>query len=48
LGHEAIGLDGSPQFFDMARSHSQCEILHHDFLAMHLPEKRFDGVFANA
>jgi hypothetical protein len=32
----------------MARSHSQCEVLHQDFLAMQLPESRFDGVFANA
>jgi SAM-dependent methyltransferase len=32
----------------MARSHSQCDVLHQDFLAMQLPESRFDGVFANA
>jgi SAM-dependent methyltransferase len=48
LGHEAVGLDGSQQFVAMARSHSQCEVLHQDFLAMQLPESRFDGVFANA
>src|SRR5215467_13888399 len=48
LGHEAVGLDGSRQFVAMARSHSQCEVLHQDFLAMQLPENRFDGVFANA
>ena len=48
LGHEAVGLDGSLQFVAMARSHSQCEVLHQDFLAMQLPESRFDGVFANA
>src|SRR5437868_7369986 len=48
LGHEAVGLDGSAQFVTMARSHSQCEVLHQDFLAMQLPESRFDGVFANA
>jgi hypothetical protein len=35
-------------FAAMARSHSQCEVLHQDFLAMQLPESRFDGVFANA
>jgi hypothetical protein len=29
----------------MARSHSQCEVLHQDFLAMQLPESRFHGVF---
>ena len=32
----------------MARSYSQCEVLHQDFLAMQLPAGRFDGVFANA
>jgi SAM-dependent methyltransferase len=48
LGHEAVGLDGSRQFVIMARSHSQCEVLHQDFLAMRLPEGSFDGIFANA
>jgi len=48
LGHEAVGLDGSQQFVNMARSQSQCEVLHQDFLAMRLPEGRFDGIFANA
>jgi SAM-dependent methyltransferase len=48
LGHEAVGLDGSQQFVNMARSHSQCDVLHQDFLAMRLPEGRFDGIFANA
>jgi SAM-dependent methyltransferase len=44
LGHEAIGLDGSRQFTAMARAHSGCEVLHQDFLAMQLPEGRFDGI----
>ena len=48
LGHEAVGLDGSRHFVAMARSHSQCEVLRQDFLAMQLPESRFHGVFANA
>jgi SAM-dependent methyltransferase len=48
LGHEAVGLDGSQQLVAMARAHSQCGVLHQDFLAMQLPERRFDGVFANA
>src|SRR6202040_1609328 len=48
LGHEALGLDGSQQFVAMARTYSQCEVLHQDFLTMQLPESRFDGVFANA
>src|SRR5260370_30748370 len=32
----------------MARSHSQCEVLHQDFLVMQLSESRFDSVFASA
>jgi len=48
LGHDAVGLDGSKEFVAMARSYSECEVLHQDFLAMELQENRFDGVFANA
>ena len=48
LGHHAVGLDGSKEFVAMARSYSECEVLQQDFLAMALPEGRFDGVFANA
>jgi SAM-dependent methyltransferase len=48
LGHVAIGLDGSARFAAMARSHSGCEVWQQDFLELDLPEKRFDGVFANA
>ncbi len=48
LGHEAVGLDGSAALVAMARAHSGCEVFHQDFLAMNLPERRFDGVFANA
>lgn len=48
LGHDAVGLDGSKAFVAMARSYSGCAVLHQDFLAMALPESRFDGVFANA
>src|SRR6266699_1256613 len=44
----AVGLDGSKEFVAMARSYSGCEVLHQDFLAMALPQSRFDGVFANA
>jgi SAM-dependent methyltransferase len=47
-GHEAVGLDGSGAFVAMARSYSGCEVLEQNFLAMELPEGRFDGVFANA
>src|SRR5262249_18504474 len=47
-GHVAIGLEGSPQFAAMARTHSGCEVWQQDFLALDLPKNRFDGVFANA
>jgi SAM-dependent methyltransferase len=48
LGHTAIGLDGCPQFVEMARSDSQCVAWQQDFLALDLPPARFDGIFANA
>ena len=48
LDHTVTGLDGSKEFVAMARTHSGCEFLHQDFLAMKLPESHFDGVFANA
>ena len=48
LGHNITGLDGSIAFVAMARRHSGCDVLHQNFLAMTLPEGRFDGVFANA
>ena len=48
LGHDATGLDGSKEFVAMARAYSGCEVLHQDFLAMDLPQRHFDGVFANA
>src|SRR6202140_212983 len=48
LGHDAVGLDGSKELVAMARSFSGCEVLEQDFLAMELPESRFDGIFANA
>jgi len=48
LGHDVTGLDGSKEFVAMARAYSGCEVLHQDFLAMDLPERCFDGVFANA
>jgi SAM-dependent methyltransferase len=47
-GHEAVGLDGSARFCEMARATSGCEVLHQDFLHLSLPEGSFDGVFANA
>jgi len=48
LGHHAIGLEGSERFAEMARAESGCEVWQQDFLELHLPDARFDGVFANA
>jgi SAM-dependent methyltransferase len=48
LGHEAVGLDGSLRFVEMARAATGCEVLHQDFLRLSLPAARFHGVFANA
>ena len=48
LGHVAVGLDGAARFAEMARAYSGCEVWQQDLLALDLPEKRFDGVFANA
>jgi SAM-dependent methyltransferase len=47
-GHVAIGLEGAPEFVEMARAHSGCEVWQQDFLKLSLPPERFDGVFANA
>ncbi len=47
-GHEAVGLDGTDRFVEMARAHSGCEVLHQDFLSLFLEPESFDGVFANA
>ncbi len=47
-GHEAIGIDGSPCFVQMARARSGCVVWPQDFLALDLPPGRFDGIFANA
>ena len=48
LGHVAVGLEGAPRFAAMARAYSGCEVWQQDFLALDLPDGRFDGVFANA
>jgi SAM-dependent methyltransferase len=48
LGHRAIGLDGAARFVAMARAASGCTVWQQDFLALDLPERFFDGVFANA
>ena len=47
-GLEAVGLDGSKEFVEMARAETDCKVLHQNFMGLDLPEKRFDGIFANA
>lgn len=48
LGHEPVGLDGCPEFVEMAARVSGCPVWLQDLLALDLPAGRFDGVFANA
>jgi len=48
LGHIAVGLEGAGRLAELARAHSGCEVWQQDFLRLDLPERRFDGVFANA
>jgi 2-polyprenyl-3-methyl-5-hydroxy-6-metoxy-1,4-benzoquinol methylase len=48
MGHIAVGLDGTERFTEMARTDSGCEVWQQNFLELHLPAERFDGIFANA
>jgi SAM-dependent methyltransferase len=48
LGHFAVGLEGAERLVAMARAHAGGEVWQQDFLKLDLPEKYFDGVFANA
>jgi len=48
MGHEAIGVDGSARFVEMARAYSGCEAWRQDFIHLDLPAEYFDGVYANA
>lgn len=48
LGHIPVGLDGAARFVEMARAYSGCEVWHQDFLRLDLPDRHFDGIFANA
>jgi SAM-dependent methyltransferase len=48
MGHRAIGLEGAARLAQMARDYSGCEVWEQDFLALDLPGRYFDGVFANA
>jgi SAM-dependent methyltransferase len=47
-GHIAVGLEGAAEFAAMARAHSGCEVWQQDFLKLDLPDRHFDGIFANA
>ena len=47
LGHAPIGLEGSERFVIMAREEG-FEVWEQNFLALDLPDNRFDGIFANA
>jgi SAM-dependent methyltransferase len=47
LGHAAIGLEGCARFAAMVRDEG-FEVWEQSFLALQLPENRFDGIFANA
>ena len=47
LGHAPIGLEGSARFAAMARAEG-FEVWEQNFLALDLPDNRFDGIFANA
>lgn len=48
LGHFAVGLEGAERLVAMARVHAGGEVWQQDFLKLDLPDKYFDGVFANA
>jgi SAM-dependent methyltransferase len=48
LGHEPIGVEGSPIFAAMARQYSGCEVWEQNFLELKLPAGHFQGIFANA
>ena len=48
LGHRVTGLEGSANLAALARTDSGCTVLEQNFLALDLPHRRYDGVFANA
>ncbi len=48
LGHRAVGVEGAARFVEMARAYSGCEVWQQDLLKLDLPDRHFDGVFANA
>jgi SAM-dependent methyltransferase len=48
LGHEVVGLDGTPAFVAMAQAAANCLVWEQNFLNLDLPADYFDGIFANA
>ena len=48
LGHKVVGLDGCPEFCEMARIHSGCEVVNQTFSSMYLGLNQFHGIYANA
>jgi SAM-dependent methyltransferase len=48
LGHEVVGLDGTPAFVTMAQAAANCLVWEQNFLNLDLPAAYFDGIFANA
>jgi SAM-dependent methyltransferase len=48
LGHEVVGLDGTPAFVTMAQAAANCPVWEQNFLNLDLPAACFDGIFANA
>ncbi|MBU3563412.1 bifunctional 2-polyprenyl-6-hydroxyphenol methylase/3-demethylubiquinol 3-O-methyltransferase UbiG [Polynucleobacter sp. Tro8-14-1] len=48
LGHVAVGLEGSKEAAQIAKTKSGCEILVQNFFNLSLPDNTFDGIFANA
>ena len=47
-GYQAVGLDGSAAMAATARAVSGCPVWRQDLMALDLPERAFDGVFAHA
>lgn len=47
-GHLPTGLDGCPNFCEMAKEYSGAEVLNQNFADLSLPADHFHGIFANA
>eukprot|EP01138_Halocafeteria_seosinensis_P011069 gb/GECG01011305.1/.p1 GENE.gb/GECG01011305.1/~~gb/GECG01011305.1/.p1 ORF type:complete len:213 (+),score=21.32 gb/GECG01011305.1/:1-639(+) len=48
MGYHVIGLDGCPEFCQLAEANSNSEVWKQDFLEMDLPHEYFHGVFSYA